>query len=439
MGRSRYVDVGIKHIGGSTRIKKLTPSQRDSFYKNSKIADFIGNDAFERYQYSIIGRLAPGVSLGGFDSVMVLTEAPVRDELYAACVAINPAIEFSSMRERLRFAITEYMPAHSVTAIDAVAVGKALRERIIEQREGIGGVCATLERYQAGLIDTKVPPNFFFLGPSGVGKTLLATTVGNTLGRVTRRINCGDYQQDHELARLLGAPPGYVGYEDNGVRRKGIIIDLVEENPNAVIIWDEIEKAHPALHNMLLLFMEKGIVEDSDGEQYQLDGGMNFFTSNVGNRSGMGDGIGFAGRTKHKVQEEYRDDELRRQFPSEFLGRVSRIVPFMHLSQAGLSEVVRLEFEKVGRLARLTHDLTLDLSSGAVQAIVEQGTSEDYGARRITNVITEGVTEPLSAAINRGRVVESSEVRIEYDDGFIFRTGSCSFRFIDNELEVGPN
>nr|WP_320133292.1 ATP-dependent Clp protease ATP-binding subunit [uncultured Holophaga sp.] len=289
-----------------------------------------------------------------------------------------------------------------------------INERVIGQEAAVSAVSRAVRRARTGLKNPNRPMgSFLFLGPTGVGKTELAKTLATFLfgdPKKMHRFDMSEFMEKHEVSKLLGAPPGYVGYEEGG-----LLTDRVRRNPYCVLLFDEIEKAHPDLINILLQIFDDGIATDAFGNQVDFKNTIIIMTSNVGSRELLTDkSLGF-------VEQEQRVDAkagdalkvLKRTFPPEFLNRIDEIVVFNRLGDAELHKIVRLLIFDLNQTLK-THGLEVDLSEAAVDWILKT-TSRDrsYGARPLRRAIQKSVEDPLAELMVAQETVPSGRVCFE--------------------------
>ena len=279
-----------------------------------------------------------------------------------------------------------------------------LHKRVVSQDEAISAVARSVRRSRSGLKDPNRPMgSFVFLGPSGVGKTLLAKTLAQFMfgdEESLIMIDMSEYMEKHNVSRLIGAPPGYVGYEEGGQ-----LTERIRRRPYAVVLLDEIEKAHPDVFNMLLQIMEEGRLTDSFGRHVDFKNTILIMTSNVGADKVMNqDPFGFVKRDEsvsYQKMKEMLKQELERVFRPEFINRIDEIVVFHKLNQEHLNTIVDLELAKVQK--RLdSHGLTLELDEEARKHLIEKGTDEKFGARPLRRAIETYLEDALSEEILRG-------------------------------------
>jgi ATP-dependent Clp protease ATP-binding subunit ClpC len=286
---------------------------------------------------------------------------------------------------------------------------KALHERVVGQDEAIRAISRAVRRARAGLKDPKRPiGTFILLGPTGVGKTLLAKTLAEYLfgsDEALIKLDMSEFMERHNVSRLVGAPPGYVGYEEGGQ-----LTEAVRRRPYCVVLLDEIEKAHPEAHNMLLQIMEDGHLSDAKGRRVDFRNAILIMTSNVGaNLIKRSSKLGFAFTNEDDVKREqdYENmrervtDALKQTFRPEFINRLDGIMVFRHLTREELTNIVDLELKRV--LLQLTeHEIALELTPEAKLFLAEEGYDPDYGARPLRRVITDLVEDRLSEGVLAG-------------------------------------
>ena len=294
-----------------------------------------------------------------------------------------------------------------------------LARRVIGQQEAVERIARTIRRSRAGLKDERRPIGvFLFVGPTGVGKTLLAKEVSRWLFDERRgliRIDMSEYAEKHNVARLIGAPPGYVGYGEGGQ-----LTEAVRRQPYAVVLFDEIEKAHPEVFNTLLQLFDEGHLTDGTGRRVDFRNTILIMTSNVGSRAAAQRTVqvGYATPSKQHAldsssQSEYRK-ALENTFSPEFLNRIDDIVLFRQLEMADVERIVDLELQ--GLLARTERlGYRLRITEGAKRRLARMGYEARYGARALKRTLTDQVEEPLSVLIVDGKLLEGGTVIVESD------------------------
>ncbi len=279
-----------------------------------------------------------------------------------------------------------------------------LHKRVVSQHEAIVAVAKAIRRARSGLKDPRRPMgSFIFVGPSGVGKTLLSKALAEFMfgdEEALVQIDMSEYMEKHNVSRLIGAPPGYVGYEEGGQ-----LTERIRRRPYAVVLMDEIEKAHPDVFNMLLQIMEEGHLTDSFGRRVDFRNTILIMTSNIGAEmiKSRG-GFGFGRRDEEASYEKMKDmlqKEVERVFRPEFLNRLDDVMVFKALTREDLVTIVDYELRKVReRLAG--HDLKLELDNPARELLIDKGYDPDFGARPLRRAIEHQVEDPLSEDILSG-------------------------------------
>jgi len=293
-----------------------------------------------------------------------------------------------------------------------------LHKRVVSQDEAITAVAKAVRRSRSGLKDPNRPMGcFIFLGPSGVGKTLLARALAEFLfgnENALMQLDMSEFMEKHNVSRLVGAPPGYVGYEEGGQ-----LTERIRRRPYAVLLLDEIEKAHPDVYNMLLQIMDEGRLTDSFGRHIDFKNVILIMTSNIGaelikNQSGFG----FSKRTPEATYEKMKEvlvKEVERHFRPEFLNRIDDTIVFKALTREDLQIIVDYELAKVFK--RLTeHGLKLELTEQAKEFLIDKGYNPEFGARPLRRAIEHYIEDPLSEALLRGEFKGKNLIKIEVQD-----------------------
>ena len=316
---------------------------------------------------------------------------------------------------------------------------EALHKRIIGQEEAIVAISKAVRRARAGLKDPRRPiGSFIFLGPTGVGKTELTKTLAEFLfgsEEALIQLDMSEFMERHTVARLVGAPPGYVGYEDAGQ-----LTEAVRRRPYSIVVFDEIEKAHPEAFNMLLQIMEEGHLSDARGRMVDFRNAMIVMTSNIGaDVIKRGSQLGFDIPRDSTIAEQSEYDEmrkklmeqLRRAFRPEFLNRVDATIVFRALSKQEITQIVDILLDSVRE--RLTeHNIRLVVTQTAKEHLAEEGYDPDYGARPLRRVIQNQVEDILSDGLLGGRFEPNHTVIVDYVDNELV------FSQEDAETEMPP-
>jgi len=288
-----------------------------------------------------------------------------------------------------------------------------LHRRVIGQDEAVDAVAEAVLRTRSGLADPNRPiGSFIFLGPTGVGKTELARALAEYLfddERALIRIDMSEYQEKHTVARLLGAPPGYVGYDEGGQ-----LTEAVRRRPYSVILFDEIEKAHPDVFNVFLQILDDGRLTDGQGRTVDFKNTIVIMTSNIGSHRIL-EHRGSFGGADYAVMRATVLDELRQHFRPEFLNRVDEIIVFHALNEEQLEEIVDIQLKRLRR--RLAERrITLELSEAAKRHIAKAGYDPNYGARPLKRIIQKEIETPLGRKILGGEINDGDTVEVGFDD-----------------------
>ena len=290
-----------------------------------------------------------------------------------------------------------------------------LHKRVIGQEEAIQAVSDAIRRSRAGLSDEGKPiGSFLFLGPTGVGKTELAKALAEFLfddENSMTRIDMSEYQERHSVSRLVGTPPGYVGYDEGGQ-----LTEAVRRKPYSVILLDEVEKAHPDVFNILLQVLDDGRLTDNKGRVVNFKNSIIIMTSNLGSHIILEN---FENLKTENVQEVYEKtksevfEELKRNFRPEFLNRIDETILFKPLSNHQISGIVKIQIDELAKkLAK--RDITLDITNEALEYISQRGYDPQFGARPLKRVVQHDVLNELSKEILKGNIHDSSVVLIDY-------------------------
>jgi ATP-dependent Clp protease ATP-binding subunit ClpC len=295
-----------------------------------------------------------------------------------------------------------------------LALETELHKKVVSQNEAVGALARAVRRSRSGLKDPNRPMGtFIFVGPSGVGKTYLAKSLAEFMfgdAEALYVLDMSEYMEKHNVSRLIGAPPGYVGYEEGGQ-----LTERIRRRPYSVILLDEIEKAHPDVFNMLLQIMEEGRLTDSFGRHVDFKNVVLIMTSNIGaHRITHQDEFGFGKRTEDVSYDKMKETlkkELEDHFRPEFLNRLDEILVFRKLNHDDLIRIVDLELGKLAKRMR-ERGIELDVTQAAKDYLIEQGTDEKFGARPLRRAIEHHLEDSLSEALLRGEFVGKSKVRV---------------------------
>ncbi|HXI50918.1 MAG TPA: ATP-dependent Clp protease ATP-binding subunit [Candidatus Saccharimonadales bacterium] len=285
---------------------------------------------------------------------------------------------------------------------------------VIGQREAVGAICKALRRSRADLKDPKRPiGTFALLGPTGVGKTLLAKSLAESMfgdAKALIQLDMSEYMERHNASRMIGSPPGYIGYEEGGQ-----LTEQVRRKPYSVVLFDEIEKAHPDVMNMLLQILEEGKLTDNVGRVVNFRNTVILLTSNVGAETiRKSSTLGFSPISDEHSYEKMREtimDEAKRQFRPEFLNRLDDIIVFRSLTKPDLIQILELEIHKVTERLK-GKKLVLDLDESAKDFLVEKGYDPTYGARPMRRSVERYLEDPLAEEILKGHLHEGEPIRV---------------------------
>jgi ATP-dependent Clp protease ATP-binding subunit ClpC len=300
-----------------------------------------------------------------------------------------------------------------------VKMVEQLKGKVIGQDEALKKVVKAIQRNRAGLKDPNKPiGSFIFLGPTGVGKTQLAKILAKHLfdnDEALIRIDMSEYMEKFAVTRLIGAPPGYVGYEEGGQ-----LTEKVRRRPYSVVLLDEIEKAHPDVFNMLLQVLDDGQLTDSLGRKIDFKNTIIIMTSNIGARQlkDFGQGVGFGTQTRVEAIEENNksvvENALKKAFAPEFLNRIDDVVMFNSLSREDIHKIIDIELLNLfGRVNKLGY--TIKISETAKDFIVEKGYDVQYGARPLKRAIQKYLEDPMAEEIIQSNISEGDSIEIDYD------------------------
>ncbi|MCP4974356.1 MAG: AAA domain-containing protein, partial [Prochlorococcus sp.] len=287
-------------------------------------------------------------------------------------------------------------------------------QRVIGQQQAVQAVADAIQRSRAGLSDPNRPiASFLFLGPTGVGKTELSKALASQLfdsDDAMVRIDMSEYMEKHTVSRLIGAPPGYVGYEAGGQ-----LTEAVRRRPYAVILFDEVEKAHPDVFNVMLQILDDGRVTDGQGRTVDFTNTVLILTSNIGSQSIL-ELAGDDGQ--YKEMERRVNEALRNHFRPEFLNRLDETIIFHSLRREELSQIVGLQVERL-RQRLEERKLSLELNPKAVDWLANAGYDPVYGARPLKRAIQRELETPIAKAILSGRFPAGSTIEAEAKDNKI--------------------
>jgi ATP-dependent Clp protease ATP-binding subunit ClpB len=292
-----------------------------------------------------------------------------------------------------------------------------LRKRVIGQDEAITIVSNAIRRNRAGISEENKPiGSFVFLGPTGVGKTELALSLAefmfNTEDAIVR-LDMSEYMEKHTVSKIIGSPPGYVGYEEGGQ-----LTEIIRRRPYSVILFDEIEKAHPEVFNILLQILDRGRLTDAKGRLVNFKNTIIILTSNVGSEmlQQMAEfGFTHSGEAKQRKQEETKariSSALKEQFRPEFLNRLDEIIIFNGLGLEEVRKIVDLQISKVEERLK-TKKIKINVSVAARNFLAEKGFDPDYGVRPLKRKVQQLVLDPLAKMIVEGKIKDKDKVKVD--------------------------
>ena len=294
-------------------------------------------------------------------------------------------------------------------------MGKILSERIIGQDDAVDKVTRAIQRNRAGLKDPNKPiGTFLFLGPTGVGKTQLAKMLAQYMFDTQDaliRIDMSEYMEKHAVSRLIGAPPGYVGYEEGGQ-----LSEKVRRKPYSVVLLDEIEKAHPDIYNLLLQVLDEGKLTDSNGRRIDFRNTVLILTSNIGTKElkDFGKGMGFANSTKRDFSSNNREiveKAIQKTFTPEFINRIDEQILFNSLTKENLEKIIDIELKSLYERVKQT-GYTLKLTQGAKKFVADAGYDPQYGARPLKRAIQRFIEDPVAEAIISKKVANGGTITL---------------------------
>ena len=300
-----------------------------------------------------------------------------------------------------------------------------LHGRVVGQEEAVTAVSRAIRRGRVGLKDPKRPiGSFLFLGPTGVGKTELCKALAEAMFGTENaliRVDMSEYMEKHSVSKMIGSPPGYVGYEEGGQ-----LSEKVRRNPYSVILFDEVEKAHPDVFNILLQVLDDGHITDAQGRKIDFKNTVIIMTSNAGAENIVSPKrLGFASNDdageRYKFMKDRVMEEVKRMFKPEFLNRIDEIIVFHQLNQEHIKEIVNIMLAGIGKRTERQMNLSLSVSEEAKAFLVEKGYDEKYGARPLRRAIQNYLEDKLAEAVLDGTVAAGDQVRVERgEDGLKF-------------------
>ncbi|MBM4064941.1 MAG: AAA family ATPase, partial [Planctomycetes bacterium] len=321
--------------------------------------------------------------------------------------------------------VVSKMTGIPITRIESAEAKRLLRmeeelhKMVVSQEEATKAIAKAIRRSRAGLKNPNRPvASFIFVGPSGVGKTHLARSLAKFMfgeEEALIQIDMSEYMEKHNISRLIGAPPGYIGYEEGGQ-----LTEKIRRRPYAVVLLDEIEKAHPDVFNMLLQIMEDGKLTDSFGRHVDFRNVVIIMTSNIGadvikNQASLGFKKVTDGHTYEAMKEQLKK-EVDKHFRPEFINRVDNIIVFKPLNKEDLKKIIEIELKNVKK--RLdNYNISITLTDEVLDFLIEKGYNQNFGARPLRRAIENYLEDPLSEEILQGRFEGKKHVKARVQDG----------------------
>ena len=294
-----------------------------------------------------------------------------------------------------------------------------LHERVVGQEEAVSAVARAIRRGRVGLKDPKRPiGSFLFLGPTGVGKTELSKALSEAMFGTENamiRVDMSEYLEKHSVSKMIGSPPGYVGYEEGGQ-----LSEKVRRNPYSVILFDEIEKAHPDVFNILLQILDDGHITDAQGRKVDFKNTILIMTSNAGAENIISPKrLGFSSESGEKADYAFMKErvmeEVRRMFKPEFLNRIDEILVFHPLTKENIKTIAGILLRGIKKRTEDQLGMTLTITDDAIDFLADKGYDSKYGARPLRRTIQTQIEDQLSEKILEGTIRKKTEVRIEKD------------------------
>ncbi len=416
-------NVKAKFFAGINRfvkIREFTPEEMEQIFEGVEFTDrrsyiqFVINTCVVNYNDEVL----PALRKLKFDFLHKLEE--MEENLYEICVSVNPEMDI----QKVTFAVAE-TKKNSLFLLDQKKekakqernfshLQDWLRSRVIGQDEAVEKVAQFVKRALVGLRNPEKPiGSLMFIGQTGVGKTELAKALSAEIMESENdliRIDCSEYSQPHEYAKLLGAPPGYIGYDEGGV-----LSQMMARHGMQVVLFDEIEKAHPRLHNLLLQILDEGSIHDSHGNRIAFNNALIILTSNVGSveLERQSHPLGFVSEDESRRNEALKHVALRaleRRFPPEFLNRLDEVIVFRELTREDLLKILDILLQEVlERLRRV--GIALKMAPEVKEFLVDRGYSPRYGARPLKRTVKQYVETPLSEGLLQGHFGRGARLR----------------------------
>ncbi len=400
----------------ATGLRARWQKERDSITRLSEVKQRVEAMRFEAEEQTRLGRLERAAQIRYGDLPKLEAELrelnQVQDDMKTGLRMLKEEVD----EEDIAAIVSKWTGIPITKMLEGevkklVAMESRLRDRVVGQDDALASVANAIRRSRAGLSDPKRPiGSFLFLGPTGVGKTETARALAEFLfddEQSMVRIDMSEYMEKHAVARLIGAPPGYVGFDEGGQ-----LTEAVRRRPYAVILFDEIEKAHPDVFNVLLQVLDDGRLTDSKGRTVDFKNTVLIMTSNLG--AHLLNGEALEDENSWELAREGVTDVLKQHFRPEFLNRVDDIVLFRPLGEQQLAHIVGLRLEDMKRLLA-DRRITLDMTEGAKHQLLLTGYDRAYGARPLKRALQKLVQDPLAIKILDGEVLHGDHVTVEAD------------------------
>jgi ATP-dependent Clp protease ATP-binding subunit ClpB len=388
-------------------------AEKDAIGKIRKLKEQIEQLKAEAERYERSGELAKVAEIRYGKVAQAERDLNAAQERFSAMQKDSPMLKEEVDEEDIAKLVSKWtgIPVGRLLEGEAqklVHMEERLRQRVVGQDDALTRVSNAVRRSRAGLSDTKRPiGSFIFLGPTGVGKTELARALAEFLfddDKLMIRIDMSEYMEKHTVSRLIGAPPGYVGYEEGGQ-----LTEQVRRHPYSVVLFDEIEKAHPDVFNVLLQILEDGRLTDGKGRTVDFRNTVLVMTSNVGSAA-----IFELSEKDPELARKEAMEALRASFRPEFLNRIDEIVIFNPLGKEQLARIVGLLLKSVERLLA-ERQITLEITPTATELLLREGYDPAYGARPLRRTIQRLIQDPLAMQILEGKVLPGERVRVDRD------------------------
>ena len=397
----------------SSARKARWQAEKEAISKIRKLKERIDQLRAEEQRFERAGELAKVAEIRYGKIAAAERELKVAEERFASIQKDAPMLKEEVDEEDIAKLVSKWtgIPAGRLMEGEAqklVHMEERLKQRVVGQDEALARVANAVRRSRAGLSDSKRPiGSFIFLGPTGVGKTELARALAEFLfddEKLMIRIDMSEYMEKHSVSRLMGAPPGYVGYEEGGQ-----LTEQVRRHPYSVILFDEIEKAHPDVFNILLQILEDGRLTDGKGRTVDFRNTVLVMTSNVGSTAIFG----LSQKDPERARKEALE-ALRASFRPEFINRIDEIVIFNPLGKEQLGKIVGLLLKSLEQLLA-ERKITLELTPTAEQLLLSEGYDPAYGARPLRRTIQRLIQDPLALQILEGNVLPGEHIRVDRD------------------------